>query len=72
MPEIIRCPSCDAETYRGLAACPHSGAGMPPHLSLGAPPLPGAEAEPTRLVPRLAAFLAFVALGILVRMLFAG
>ncbi len=72
MPEIIRCPGCDAETYRGLAACPHCDAAMPPHLSLGATPPADDSEAPARLVPRLMAFLAFVALGVLVKMLFLG
>ena len=25
MPEIIRCPSCNKETYKGIARCPHCG-----------------------------------------------
>jgi len=33
MPEIIRCRECDRETYMGIAACPHCGAGMPPDLA---------------------------------------
>ena len=28
MPEIIGCPGCGRETYRGVARCPHCGEGL--------------------------------------------
>ncbi len=67
MPEIIQCPDCNQETYRGLAECPHCNSAMPPHLSKGAKPLTAGNVLTPR---RLVVVLVFVAAGLLFKFVF--
>lgn len=67
MPEIVRCPECHEETYRGLALCPHCGGRLPPGLSLDARPPRDDGREPRNFVERVAVILVLAVVGLFVK-----
>ena len=71
MPDIILCPSCKRETYRGMADCPHCGSTMPLHLLTHAKPLEDEKGHKSPAYFKwVAGAFAVIAFGLFLKMMF--
>lgn len=71
MPDIVRCPTCKRETYRGMVDCPHCGSKMPSNSQPAAKPLADANGqESVGMAKWFARALAIIAVGLFLKLIF--
>lgn len=71
MPDIIQCPTCKRETYRGMVDCPHCGSKMPSHLLTDAKPLEDENGWKSPGFSKwVARAFAIIAIGLFLKMMF--